>query len=109
MHAELDQPARQDRLGFLPCVAEGIVLHKDGVLIQDIVEIDHRIDARVPEGEDLREPEVELIEPPAVQRAWLDDVDACEICRRSAERRFDLVVPKKEGLSGFPKDILLMQ
>src|SRR4029077_18660279 len=92
--AELEQATSQNRRGALPTWPVGVVLNLDCVPAQDIVNVDVAVEALGPELEEPAQPQVQLIRPVTVQRAWGNQVDRLRRVGTSrqvpAERRQDL-------------------
>src|SRR5687768_14150991 len=74
LHIELREPGQQDRGRPLPG-AEAVIERQGSVGIQRIEHIDAEGRPGPAEREQLGEPEIELVQPLAVHRARLDDVD----------------------------------
>src|SRR5688500_3650035 len=74
--AEFDESWLDDRQRQLPGLAEVVQLRENRVRIERVVEVDVEIDAALADRDDLGEPQVELIEPVAIDGAGLDQIDA---------------------------------
>src|SRR5204863_4716303 len=73
--AELHEPRLNDGDRPLPGGAERVVLDENRVRVERVVQIDVQVHAAATDADDLREAEVELIQPVSVHRAWLDQID----------------------------------
>lgn len=77
LSSELDQTTGHDHLGHHPRRAVGAVAGVHGqhrVVVQDVVEIDHRADACGPGPEVARGAHIQLIHAIEIHRAWRHDV-----------------------------------
>ena len=73
MDAELGEPASYDAGRGLPGVvarAERVVLTGGGIPVEQIVEVELPLDANPLHGEGLAHPQIQLMEPFAIQGAW---------------------------------------
>src|SRR5437870_5434361 len=73
--AEFHEPRLNHGDRPLPGGAERVVLHENRARVERVVQIDVQVHAAATDADDLREAEVELIQPVSVHRAWLDQID----------------------------------
>src|SRR5881296_3852305 len=73
--AELHESRLNDGDRSLPGGAERVVLDENRVRVERVVQVDVQIHAAATDADDLREAEVELIQPVSVHRTRLDQID----------------------------------
>src|SRR5262249_7553129 len=72
LRSELDEPSGEDARGPLPLRTVGVVLKHDWTCVQRIIEVQiHLQPSSARESKDSREAEVQLVQPVAVHRAGL--------------------------------------